>query len=356
MNTLDNWIINKHQNNVSENNQEFNKISLKYFYLEWISSKTPTVIKWYKTQPPDCNIIKSVKIRGGPEIIVCGKLYKQFEKKDPYSDLNDIEKGANYCEYTNSPLLKSHIQKCVRRMLDTNSVLSAFHLMRLDFSSFARRFPIIAIEDASLHIGLAVLIWFMMVDPKQYLSRTHIRYFLGLVVKITKCKELDRAELENGKVSKQKDFDVFPFWHKCETLKCNALQTILFSLVVRRSYGGMSGDMGMLAATCEKWYAENNIKDHMITKCNQVKITRYLALNDFVLAGVDFHCFPNIIYKIAIKYPDVSEEKIKQCIWTMSSSLNYRTHVSKSIEMTKMFEMLKATYYLIAKRLLYNCY
>ena len=64
----------------------------------------------------------------------------------------------------------------------------------------------------------------------------------------------------------------------------------------------MRGDMGMLAATCEKWLAKTTtspaltvLPDYMFSQCRQVKITRYLGLNDFILASVDFHCFPNTI-------------------------------------------------------------
>ena len=126
----------------------------------------------------------------------------------------------------------------------------------------------------------------------------------------------------------------------------------------------MRGDMGMLAATCEKWLTKTTNKsilielpDYMLTNCRQVKITKYLGLNDFILASVDFHCFPNIIYKIVDKHPDLSPELVKRCLWLMSSSLNYRLETAKvSTLISETFSIIKQDYHEIAKKILYYCH
>jgi hypothetical protein len=118
----------------------------------------------------------------------------------------------------------------------------------------------------------------------------------------------------------------------------------------------MRGDMGMLAGTCEKWYTMD-IPEYMITRCSQVKIRNYLGLNEFILAGVDFHCFPTIIKKIGDKHPDIKPDDIKRSIWIMSSSLNYRLPKEPvSNEIISTFNKIKMDYREIAKRLLANCY
>ncbi len=349
MNTLDHWIIGHSKTDKSP-------INYQYFYLEWLETKSPTKITFLERQPEDCNVIKIIQLRGGPKLTVCGKLLKQCETREPFHDLSEIAKSDNYCEYSNGQLLKSHLQKCIRRMDDTKSVLSAFHLMRLNFNDFARRFPIIAVEDANLHIGISVLIWFMCADPKRYLSQIHIRYFLGLVLNIATCPHYDRALTEDGKCKKLTEFSPSEFWEKCEKNISGDKLTILLSLMVRRCYGGMKGDMGMLAATCEKWY-RMEIEDYMLSPCSQIKIRNYLALHHFVLAGIDFHCFPNILNKIHEKHPEISTSDIKKCLWLLSSSINYRlpkTNYPK--EVTDLYQRIKKDYHQIAKTLLRNCH
>ena len=46
----------------------------------------------------------------------------------------DIDK-----EYENISFLKSHLQKCIRRKLNTKSVQTSWHLLELDTIQFLRR-------------------------------------------------------------------------------------------------------------------------------------------------------------------------------------------------------------------------
>ncbi len=348
MNTLDKWIIGE----VSSKKD----IKYKYFYLEWIDTKSPKMICWKDILPPDCNISKEIKLRDGPTIVVCGKITKQIPDKEPFYDLSEIAKLDNYREFTNKELLKSHLQKSVRRHETTKAVLSAFHLMRLDFQSFARRFPIIAIEDSSLHIGINVLIWFMTLGPSKYLSIVHIRYFLGLVVNICESKHYDRPRVDEGLPQKIPIFKVIPFWENCDKLNCQIKRDLLLGILLRRAYGGMKGDMGMLAATCQKWL-DKSVREDMTSKCRMVKIRNYLALEDFIIASVDFHCFPSILFKIKNKHPQFNVGQIKKAIWQMSSSINYRLKNKVTDSELKIFYgQIKETYIRIARDLLFKCH
>ena len=44
------------------------------------------------------------------------------------------------------------------------------------------------------------------------------------------------------------DVDIINIWNKVDKLNNPELETILYSLLVRKSFGGMKGDMGMFQA------------------------------------------------------------------------------------------------------------
>ena len=106
-----------------------------YFYLEWVNSNRPQQIKWCLNKPDDCNIIKKIYFKKNKSlpIIICGKLINKCKIKDPYYDLQCLTKTASYYEFSNTSLLKSQIQKCIRRNEHCKAIRSSFHLMRLDF-------------------------------------------------------------------------------------------------------------------------------------------------------------------------------------------------------------------------------
>ena len=346
MNTLNHWI---------QGYQEKPTIPTKYWYLEWLEGKSPSCLKWTTSLPDGCNIVRTINLRVGPKLVVCGKLYHQKPKHEPFFDLSDIEKGHDYREFTNEALLKSHLQKCVRRQQDTRAVLTAFHLMRLDFPSFCRRFPIIAVEDANLHTAVAVVIWFMTANPGKLLSLIHVRYFLGLVLNITNGTQYDRAVGQQAKSLWKIEMTNLDLWERCETLACPKLKNLLLSLIVRKCYGGMKCDMVMLSQTCQKWMEIGALQPYMETPCRQIKIKNYLGITNFTLEGVDFHCFPNVVYKIQERHPKLSHGQIKNAIWKLSSSINYRLASNKAKldpEVIAHFNLIRDDYFQLAKQLL----
>lgn len=52
------------------------------------------------------------------------------------------------------PLLKSHLQKCIRRSRENLAVRTARHLLLTDPEALLRRLPVIMVEDAVLNIQL----------------------------------------------------------------------------------------------------------------------------------------------------------------------------------------------------------
>ena len=58
-------------------------------------------------------------------------------------------------------LLKSHLQKCVRRSLAGLAVGSALQLMRANMPELLQRLGVVLIEDVTLFAGFPTLVWLM---------------------------------------------------------------------------------------------------------------------------------------------------------------------------------------------------
>jgi len=146
------------QNKTSNNNNTSNKIKLKrYFYIDWSTGYLPTRnAYWTDIKPEQINFIEQINcdyIKKGYYFYICGNLSKMDEKDYVFPK----EKV-----YKNTSFLKSLLQKSIRKMNDSLSIQSCFHLMRIDFNELIRRLPIIMLEDTSLHESFTTLIWIMI--------------------------------------------------------------------------------------------------------------------------------------------------------------------------------------------------
>ena len=334
MKTLEHWFLPNSNFDISRNK----------FYLEWkYGSHRPSKIEWVKTIPSNCNITKKITIQGGLPIIICGYLYNS-PNTEPFQDLDSD------FQYKKKSLLKSHLQKCVRLQLDCKAVRTAYYLMKLDINEFLRRLPIIAIEDSCIHIGIIVSIWFMCILDLINIQDYMVHYFNGLVRYITLSNHVD------GDLTKieRKQMDTIKYWNLIDKLDNKPLKNILFSLMVRKSFGGMKGDMRMLEGTIITYLNNPHLyQSRMIDKIKTIRIHKSLYINDFELSAVDFHCYPIILTIINQKFPQYSNEDLKKCIWKYSSSLNKRIiEESKIGEYWNIWLQIKTDYRIIAKELL----
>ncbi|KCV70820.1 hypothetical protein H696_03177 [Fonticula alba] len=79
-------------------------------------------------------------------------------------------------------MLKSHLQKCVRRQRAGLAVQTAKHLATLDMSELLRRLPIIAVEDVAVHFQVPVVIWLMSAHSRGFrLTGAQFDWVLGWV-------------------------------------------------------------------------------------------------------------------------------------------------------------------------------
>ena len=273
-----------------------------FFHLEWID-KRPTICKILNKNPNKYNFLTEFRIKDlNKEIILSGNISNNFIEY--YPDPKKVYKKDQY--------LQSHLQKCIRRKDVYKSIKTAKHLIDLDLIKFLRRIPIIMLEDVCIHESITVIIWLMVAVSKGFRIRcVMIKWLLGIINYLSN---------ENDKqyYSKYKTNITIPQDHK--------FKDILYSLKIRKSYGGMNGDMCMI-----EYYITKIINGDILpknTKIQRIKIEMLpLTHKEWIYQANDFHCNKYIITKVQRYIKDknkYTEEYIKELIWLFSSSINMR--------------------------------
>ena len=220
-------------------------------------------------------------------------------------------------EDLNIPLLKSHLQKCIRRKLHTKAVKTAYQLINYNFNEFIRRINIIMLEDVILMDSYCNLIWMMLAfsTKKWNPERIHVEWLLGVVHNL--CESNLYNEYTTLNISPKKLY----------ISNLNQEQkSLIYSMQIRTSYGGLKSDMIMIQDLINR-----NIDTFRNGgNVNKIKVRRvsivleFLPYKQFHLSGVDFHCYPFMIKSVKKKYPELFEDEISKLIWIYSSGVNPR--------------------------------
>ena len=298
-----------------------------YFYVDW--SKYPYNPVWLTDRPSKVNYEVEIKWRElGWVITICC-----------YNEDSIYEKPEE-TQYNNVSLMKSHLQKCIRRQLTNKAVSTAWHLIKMDFNSFIRRLPIIMLEDVRLHYSFSVLIWLMVATSKGYcLTKNQIEWILGVVSYMCIENQYDNFEQNCENIK-----NIPVMIKKVETLKqlIPCQRDFLYSLLLRVSYGGMKGDMNMIYSFAESWTRKfingDDIDNKIIVPISIVNINN-LDIDDIERNCADFHCFPQILEMIHDKFKNYSIDNIRQCLWEYNSKYNCRKHNDQIINNQYLFSI-----------------
>ena len=325
---LDKWIT---VNDIKINQDKFPSI----FYLRWSKNKNKpynNIQASFITELPKHTFYKKVKWNKH-YIFTVG----QFYNSEPH-----IFPKFNF---TNVSVLKSNLQKCIRRGLTIKALSTAYCLMANDFQSFIRRLPILMIEDVILNNCFTTLIWMMIAYPQWKPSTNHIEWILGVIYFLSTCKQSDT-----------------PTSDKMIENNTNYLD-LIYSLQIRKSFGGLECDIIMLDEYIVTWnnrFIENNIPIEFFDKIKFINLNTInkFTKNDIEISSIDFHCFKIMLKWINNKFPDYEEEDIKNGIWYGSSGYNIRhtenildtcDSLYKSIWKEIKYEVIKTARYLVYK-------
>lgn len=288
----------------------------KYFCLEWIDRDSPIKNAYWSDKPLKNYNIKFSFINKSSHlpVIVLGNInLKDFDIKQ-VSKKFKIDR-----EYSNINLLKSHLQKCIRRKKDIKAVQTAWHILEIDEIQFLRRLCIIFPEDIYMHESFSTLCWLMIVvsAEKMKLNINHKEWLLGLVHLASNCEIKDNISEDFCKINIIKDVD---YNHD--------LIDLFLSLNVRIGYGGMKGDMNLLKNTYLKFKSRNKktVNNFYYQKIRTISYDiRPLKIHEWELSAIDFHCFPKMMmWLLEEYYEEYSYDELKSLIWHNRSKINKR--------------------------------
>ena len=236
-------------------------------------------------------------------------------------------------EAIKTPLLKSHLQKAIRRKNTNLALKTLYSLMQSDKTAALRRIPIIAIEDVCFIQGMSTIVWFIIADKNHIITKNDYLFIVDFVY--TMCE----TDTYYDYIDNSKNGDDKPLTHKKivnANQNPNDIDEILAAFY-RMQYGGMHCDMQLVTnAIKQQMNASIDTPYAVRLKTCQINnniLYRHLVLTlnpeEFIQEAIDFHPYPWIIKKI---YSNISQktgdvithDAIKLYIWQVESCLNVR--------------------------------
>lgn len=195
-------------------------------------------------------------------------------------------------------LLKSQVQKCVRRGKGAVAVATARAMLGTarGVTELLRRLPVIAVEDVGPVEWLPQLVWFMsagLKDKRLLRWPVLLDWLLGAVLNLAECRSEDAVE--NAAVAQ--------------------------ALRIRASYGGMPGDLELLRQRAVGGLA---LAGDPVTPL-PFRDVAPLKHDEVLSAAADFHCLPTLPDEVAARLDgQVTAAQVRAAIWHCSSARNVR--------------------------------
>ncbi len=361
----------------------------KYFYLNWYDKKLTdyrnaifcdnipsvndgcrrftTSINWKvpiehrnrKTKELGIKYIKN-------KLIICGDFVNRPEYPFEESDYGEA-----------IPLLKSNLQKCVRRMITDKAIRTSYELMKLDYQHFLRRLPIIILEDTCLCTGFSTVVWMMAANGNGWIpTKIHVEWLLGLVHQITMNPRHDMCDYN-------RQTNPYSMWKGLHKIDSNT-STCILAMYLRMMYGGMRNDRKMLASLMDERLTLGQSILSLDTVYVNLDSLCPFSKDDIIPEAVDYHCYPWIIYKLCEssevrrndegprrndegprrnddeeliqveKEQNELEEKIRKTIWHCRSGVNKRDNVTVDSEYQEIYGKIKRTLWDLSNYIIYK--
>ena len=213
------------------------------------------------------------------------------------------------------PLIKSHLQKAIRRRQCKAAIEGLLVMLTLDPYQTLQRLGIITIEDVCLTEGFSVLTWLMMAHKHHALTSQDVKYLCNYVESLV-CQESfyeSRRDIQN--VTRE---DI--------TNMKESVRDEILALYHRARYGGMKDDK-IILREATNFYAHNpySIKRMEIGLVSKIPIDKVNQRITVLAEAIDYHPFPQMIPKI-VKDTGVTAQKVKRLIWDIDSGVNLRKH------------------------------
>lgn len=257
------------------------------------------------------------------------KLYYREPKKYKSFILPKIKTKAKI------PLLKSNLQKAVRRCQTQIAINSALAIIQEDPIELLRRLPIIYIEDVCLMDSYSIPVWLMMAEKDHKLDLIDIDIILNIIKNLCECNiyyDDDSSHSFDRKLFNLTHKNLQDFEHKDQ----------LLSLLYRSQYGGLKGDMVMLKNSI--YYYSDKPFEIQKTVYESIDYKNFNSILEIIPEAIDFHPFPQIINMI-VKLTNLDDNEIKMHIWYSESGVNIRKSLtinnSREYSNNKLWKIIK---------------
>ena len=290
-----------------------------YYNLIWDSKKTYKVTTTMKKILADEFYMNEVTLRKSKiKVKIYGKI------KD--NNIKILEDNIDKKGFNSVPMLKSNLQKCIRRGLTDKAIVTGYNLIQQDFWSFIRRLIIISIEDVSVLENIPFLSWCLLAYPNFNITNEIIQYLLLTVYGL--CVSPKKIKINKDKASQvELDYD--------KILK----NEILLGYLIRMEFGGLKGDMAMIKVLLSK-----TLKKRRIVKIpiKNLVLKRSINKTDIIPSSIDFHITNKLIPYISDNTNIKNHDIIKKTIWFNSSAINYRK--KKKDILIKEWKIIKSSF------------
>lgn len=230
----------------------------------------------------------------------------------------------------NVSLVKSNLQKSIRRKLENIALSSAMAMIISGNSlNLLRRLTIISIEDVCINKYYCIIVWYYIAITNKYELTNFDVNFIFSYVKLLCSIDVyyenindDNCNNDNCNYNSNSNFNLL-LTDLCHNVNCIALY-------LRLQFGGFNGEKKLINKIIY------GIMNNTININNdELLITEYQIYEnelDILNCAIDFHCFPKMIEKILekIKHDDpntgLNEDNVRKYIWVYDSNINVRIH------------------------------
>lgn len=255
---------------------------------------------------------RSIALKGMSPIKL--RLYDLRSDESKESDLMVLEPVPPFASVN---VLKSNLQKCIRRQEVDKGLRTAKRWLRCDPTSFLRRWPIILVEDALPTSTFPGLIWLMVaVTSCDYLlTATDAAFIMDTVyeafghdIMLDICKQRPIAHPDFHTLASSHPF-VQAMW-------------------IRVAYGGMGGDRAMLAGLVDHYTPSQGFIPPSLR--SPPPKPRVLQPVDILEVSKDFHVFPRLLDTLSGTL-GMDPDEIKKTIWAHASGVTCRKSIDGSV-------------------------
>ena len=251
-----------------------------------------------------------------------------------------IDQVYNINTKTNISILKSNLQKCIRRSKIKKAVRTGKLLLDIDPNELLRRLAIIYIEDVMIDNYFNNIVWYMAAVSKGFVLSSNDKLIILNIIEY-----LAKSEIKE-EIPRIDNLDYNQYFSEMNSDILNYNFNSIWSLILRSKYGGMKCDIRMINGAL-KIYDQKKIKKIELEITNfdfKLKIKE----KDIILEAIDFHCSKIIGILFKKKKIDYSEnyQIYKKCIWDHRSKITNKIIINETnnnslIDNQELYESIK---------------